>query len=50
MIRAPEQSDAKDLIYEGIATAPPTYVNMPARSGDAKDLIYEGIATLRKPI
>jgi len=39
--------DAKDLIYEGIATAhlqPDMFV---PRFHDAKDLIYEGIATYK---
>ena len=40
------QPDAKDLIYEGIATL---YLRFPNHLSelhdDAKDLIYEGIAT-----
>jgi len=39
--------DAKDLIYEGIATFAKAIFNLPPQFlFDAKDLIYEGIATI----
>jgi len=38
--------DAKDLIYEGIATSAPPLCTQQLVRHDAKDLIYEGIATI----
>jgi len=40
------RSDAKDLIYEGIATFLMHQLILRCCYHDAKDLIYEGIATL----
>jgi len=39
--------DAKDLIYEGIATKLSRFSILCNSKHDAKDLIYEGIATRR---
>jgi len=38
-------NDAKDLIYEGIATSSIKGIFALLKHSDAKDLIYEGIAT-----
>jgi len=52
-VRHPHQSvntyrhDAKDLIYEGIATDIDAHLCYAPAGPDAKDLIYEGIATTK---
>ena len=39
-------AETNDLIYEGIATVPGTFViKFPRRDTETNDLIYEGIAT-----